>query len=161
MSAVFSTCGKYRHRLDREIQAEGKVALFVGVNPSTAGAEAEDQTTGKWRGFSLRNFIRRYIVVNPFDYCSTDVRQLAKVSAPISADNLVHIMAAIAEADILIPCWGSRDKLPKELRHHLIRMKNTLFESGKPVLIFGLTKSGDPMHPLMLGYDTQLTPWTP
>lgn len=160
MSAVFSPCGKYRHRLDREIQPEGVVALYVGVNPSTAGADEDDQTTGKWCGFSLRNGIRRYIVVNPFDYCAKDVKELAAVNEPASAENIGHIMAAIAESDILIPCWGSRDKLPKQLRHHLTRLKLTLFAAHKPIRIFGLTKSGDPMHPLMLGYSTPLIEWT-
>ena len=31
--------------------------------------------------------------------------------------------------------------------------------SGKPLLCFGLTKSRDPKHPLMLGYDTPLIEW--
>jgi hypothetical protein len=31
--------------------------------------------------------------------------------------------------------------------------------SGKPVKHFGLTQSGDPKHPLMLGYDTKLIEW--
>jgi hypothetical protein len=36
-----------------------------------------------------------------------------------------------------------------------------LLNSGKPVKVFGLTASGDPKHPLMLGYDTQLVEWRP
>lgn len=141
------------------MQPVGIRALFVGVNPSKAGAEVEDQTTSKWRGFSLRNGIREYDAVNPFGLCATDVRELAGASDPVGPDNLTHVMAAIADADLVVPCWGSRAKLPRELRLYLARMKRTIFESGKPIRIFGLTKSGDPMHPLMLGYDTPLIEW--
>lgn len=159
MSAIFSACGAYRYRLGRIVQAAGIRALFIGVNPSKAGADVEDATTGKWRGFSLRNGIREYDAVNPFAFCATDVGELACASDPVGPDNIAHIMAAIANADVIIPCWGSRDKLPKQLRHHLTRLKLTIFAAGKPVRIFGLTKSGDPKHPLMLGYDTPLIEW--
>jgi hypothetical protein len=158
-SALFSACGAYRHWLYREVQPEGITAVFVGINPSTAGADEEDQTTGKWRGFSLRNGIREYYAVNPLDFCATDVRELAKVSKPVSADNIIYLREIISRADLLIPCWGNSSKLPKDLRHHLVRMKIMLRDSGKPIRIFGLTKSGDPMHPLMLGYDTPLVEW--
>lgn len=36
-----------------------------------------------------------------------------------------------------------------------------LLASGKPVMHFGLTKAGDPKHPLMLGYDTPLQAYEP
>ncbi len=31
-----------------------------------------------------------------------------------------------------------------------------LWSSGKPVMVFGFTKGGDPLHPQMLGYDRRL-----
>jgi hypothetical protein len=157
--ALISACGTYRHWLYREVQPTGITAVFVGINPSTAGPKEEDQTTGKWRGFSLRNGIRDYYALNPFDFRATDVRELARVGAPVSADNEIHIREIISRADLLIPCWGNSAKLPKQLRYHLVRMKIMLRDSGKPIKIFGLTKSGDPMHPLMLGYDTPLVEW--
>lgn len=157
--ALISGCGTYRHWLYREVQPTGIVAVFVGVNPSTAGPKEEDQTTGKWRGFSLRNGIREYYAVNPFDFRHPDVRELAKVSAPISAENEHWIREIMGRADLIVPCWGNSEKVPKQLRYHFARMRTLIRESGKPVKIFGLTKSGDPMHPLMLGYDTQLVEW--
>jgi len=159
MSAIFSPCGTWRWRLEREIQAAGVVFAFFGVNPSRAGAEVEDQTTMKWRGFTLRNGGRRYIAGNPFAYCATDVRELAAATDPVGPNNALHLRQIIADADILVPCWGSRAKLPKHLRHHLDQLAATLCASGKPVKVFGLTTSGDPMHPLMLGYSTPLIDW--
>lgn len=161
MSAIISDCGRYRWRLERELAEHGNVIAFFGVNPSTAGPEIEDQTTMKWRGFALANGARRYIAGNPFALRATDVKELAKASDPVGSENARHLREIIADADVLVPCWGSRTKLPPILRHHLDALARLLWDSGKPVKNFGLTKSGDPMHPLMLGYKTPLCEWLP
>ena len=158
-SAVFSPDRRYRYRLDRDVQDGGVIAAFFGVNGSTAGEDEEDQTTMKWRCFSLSNGSRRYIAANPFAYCATDVRELAGAADPVGPDNAQHLAAIIAEADVLVPCWGDRFKVPRQLRVHFDRLTDQLFATGKPVLTFGLTKGGDPRHPLMLGYETPLVPW--
>lgn len=160
LSAVISPCGLYRYRLDRSIQLSGNVTAYFGVNPSTADAVAEDQTTRKWRGFSLRNDCRRYIVGNLFALRSTDVRGLAAAEDPIGPANDQYLEQIIAEADVLVPCWGSAGKVPARLRPRLEHMKQLLASSGKPVRIFGLTKSGDPLHPLTLAYRTPLQSWS-
>lgn len=160
MTAVISQCGLYRYRLDRDVQAEGKVFAFFGVNPSTADADLDDATVRKWRGFTLRNGGRKFIVGNVFSFRATDVKVLRKTLITMGPDHRRHLEAIIQEADILVPCWGSSDKLDYG---HVLYMRNLmiqLLESGKPVLHFGLTKSGEPKHPLMLGYDTPLLPWT-
>lgn len=158
-TAVISECGTYRYRLDRHVQAEGLVFAYFGVNGATATGEEEDQTTKKWLGFTMRNGGRRYIAANPFGYRATDVRELAKASDPVGPENARYLREIIAKADVLVPCWGSRVKIPPRLRGHLWELKDLLFASGKPVKTFGFTLSGDPKHPLMLGYDTPLTDW--
>lgn len=160
MNAVLSPCGTYRYRLDREIdQFWGVVFGFFGINPSTAHASEDDATIRKWRGFTTRNNGSRFIVGNPFALRSTDVDFLWDHPDPVGPDNQRYLAEIIAEAHILVPCWGNRSKVPPELRHHFDLLLKQLRDSGKPVRIFGLTKSGDPLHPLMLGYDTPLLPW--
>jgi hypothetical protein len=159
-SAVISPCETWRYRLDREVQAEGLVFAYFGVNGSTAGPVEEDQTTKKWRGFTLRNDGRRYIAANPFAFRAKDVRRLAEVADPVGPENARYLADIIAEADILVPCWGDRNKVPARLWPHIDALRAQIFASGKPVKIFGLTAGGDPKHPLMLGYDTPLVPWS-
>lgn len=159
MSAIFSPCGLFRYRLDRQVQLAGHVFAFFGVNPSTAGAEIEDQTTMKWRGFAQRNGARVYIAGNPFAFRATDVRALAAADDPVGPENDAYLRQIIRDADILVPCWGNRAKLPPALRPNLDALADLLRGSGKPVKVFGLTRGGDPLHPLMLGYRTQLVPW--
>lgn len=165
MSAIISPCGLYRYRLEREVQAEGKVFAFFGINPSTADANQDDATVRKWRGFTQRNGGRRFIVGNVFSYRATDVRELAALTVDVASgpDQLKHIMSIISDADVLVPCWGNSAKVPAQHRDVAASLLNVLLsvgrDLGKPVLNFGLTASGDPKHPLMLGYDTPLIPW--
>jgi len=157
MSAILSTCGTYRYRLDRRIADTGPVYAFFGVNPSTADASIDDATVRKWRGFVTRWGGSRFIVGNIFAYRATDVKELAHAADPIGPDNFTCMMQIGFEADIIVPCWGNRDKLPKSLRHKCDWALDVLHGFGKPVMSFGLSQGGDPLHPLMLGYDTPLS----
>lgn len=168
-SAVLSDCGLYRFRLEREVQVDGKVFAFFGINPSTADATLDDATVRKWRGFTLRNGGRRFIVGNVFCYRATDPREVGFSNdkrtyvngLPTPSHhlaNLEHIRQIIADADVLVPCWGNTTKVSKAIRYCFAELLDVLLASGKPVLHFGMTKGGDPMHPLMLGYHTQLMP---
>ena len=156
MSAVISECGKYRYRLERSIAESGPVYAFFGVNPSTADAELDDATVRKWKGFVSRWGGSRFIVGNVFAYRATDVRELARVHDPIGRQCNDHIRDMIGEADILVPCWGNVTKVPRDIRPNFRWLLRKLHDSGKPVMSFGLSKEGHPMHPLMLGYETKL-----
>jgi hypothetical protein len=158
-SAIFSPCCTWRYLLYREVQSAGPLFLFSGVNGSKAGEAEEDQTTMKWRGFVLRNGGRGYLAINPFAKTATDVRELATAADPIGPENDRYIAEALAKADILVPCWGNRSKVPDRLRHRFDWLLGQMRATGKPIKTFGLTNSGDPKHPLMLGYDTPLVDW--
>lgn len=168
MSAVISDCGLYRYRLDRQvggdldglINDEPKVFAYFGVNPSTADATVDDQTVAKWIGFTRRNGGSRFIVGNLFAYRATDVSVLSTVSDPVGPKNMQHLEEIVAEADVLVPCFGRRSKMPKSLLGQIDVLVGILHNSGKPVLCFGLNADGSPRHPQMLGYDTELVPWT-
>lgn len=159
MSAVISDDGMYRYRLEREVQMSGVVFAYFGVNGSTATATENDQTVRKWIGFTKVNDGRRFIVGNAFGFRATDVNALASAVDPVGPDNDAHLAEIILDADILVPCWGSREKLPPKLRARFDRMRDLIFASGKPVKTWGFSKSGDPLHPLMLGYATPLVDW--
>lgn len=133
MSAVFNPCGLFRYRLERQVQLAGVV-------------------------FAQRNGARAYIAGNPFAFRATDVRALAAAADPVGPENDAHIAAIIRDADVLVPCWGNRAKLPPSLRPRLDALADMLHASGKPVRVFGFT-GGDPLHPLMLGYATPLVDW--
>ncbi|MGH8159296.1 MAG: DUF1643 domain-containing protein [Rhodanobacter sp.] len=158
-SAVISPCGTWRYRLDRDVQHEGIVIAYFGINGSTATADTDDHTVRKWIGFTSRNGGRRFIVGNPFAFRARHVSALALAPDPVGPDNDHHLRQITAEADLLVPCWGRRDKVPANLRHQFDSLTALILQSGKPVRIFGLTADGDPLHPLTLGYDRDLIAW--
>ena len=159
MSAVISPCGTYRYRLDRQVGMAGPVYAYFGINGSTATATDNDHTVRKWIGFTERLGGSRFIVGNCFGYRAKKVTQLALAPDPYGPDNDRYLSEIIAEADILVPCWGSRAKVPARLRDAFDALMQRLCASGKPVMTFGLTGQGDPLHPLMLGYSTPLVEW--
>ena len=149
MSAVISDCGRYRYRLERttpRLGLESKLVVFIGVNPSTADATVDDATVRKWRGFALRWGYTHFVVGNLFAYRATDVKALATVPNPVGERNDDHLRAMLRDADTLVPCWGDRGKLPKQLHARIDRMWDLIAESGAPVHALGITKGGDPKH---------------
>ncbi|ANN80611.1 hypothetical protein BAU07_19050 [Bordetella flabilis] len=161
MSAILSPCGTYRYRLERTVGMVGPVYAFFGINPSTADASMDDATVRKWIGFTKRWGASRFIVGNVWPLRATDVRLLARSTRwrDIGLENERHILAMAAEADVLVPCWGDRKKVPRAMHNEIDELLSLLRGTRKPIMHFGLTASGDPKHPLMLAYDTPLIPW--
>jgi hypothetical protein len=160
MSAVFvGDANEYRVRLDRKIADSGIVVALCGVNPSIAGAKTDDQTIRKDVGFGQRLGWSRIIKVNKFSHVATDVAQLAKVNDPVGSFNDEYLAAAFAEADLIVPCWGSLGKLPPRLRDRWREVLDLMVASQKPVLCFGTCADGHPRHTLTLPYSTPLEAW--
>lgn len=160
MSAVISPCERYRYLLYRRV-GSGGVVVFVGVNPSTADATVDDATIRKCRGFASRWGFGMFFMVNLCAYRATDVRELARVDDPVGPDTDRHLREAFAGADLIVPAWGARGKLPLSLEWRVDRVRELLRESGKPCKVLGLLKHGDPRHPLMPAYSTPLKDWQP
>jgi len=171
VSAILSPLGLHRYRLERDIQSNpdlwpaaggtfcgGLTIAFFGINPSTADATINDPTVRKWIGFCERWGARRFIVGNAFAWRSKAVRDLSQQPDAIGPDNDYHLTAIARDADLLVPCWGSRDKLPGWMQPRLGDVLDLLRASGKPLMCFGTTAGGDPLHPLYLPYHTPLRP---
>lgn len=163
--ALFSRDGVHRLRLDRTIHIEGpympRRVVFIGVNPSVAGDENDDPTVRKLAGFCQRWRYSDFTVVNVFSRVATRVKDLAAPRlVALSPRAREHMIQALTEADLIIPMWGSRHKLPKALHADLDWTAALLRDQYRSkVEVFGITASGDPVHPLMLSYTTPLRPW--
>lgn len=156
MTAIFSRCGKYRYRLDRQVQESGIVIAFFGINPSKANDIENDPTVKKWLVFAKKNNARKFIVGNIFSTVTPYVHELPENINSIDDDNELHLDSIISEADVLVPCWGTREKVPTILHPYFDMIMDKLKKSQKPIFCFGLTKSGDPKHVGRLSYETEL-----
>jgi len=155
-SIIISDCGRYRYCLTREVAASGPVFAFFGAYPSVADVEAGDAATRKKIGFTRRWGGSRCVVGSVFAFRTTNISALGKCADPFGPYNVVELDNIIRYADVLVPCWGTRSKLPERLRPRVAWLSGVLLTSGKPVKCLGVTRSGDPCHPLMTGYDTPL-----
>lgn len=160
MSAILSSCGGYRLRLERDLEQPGPTVAIFGVNPSTADATINDQTIRKDMGFGRKLGWGRIIKGNKFAYRATDVRELAKAFDPIGADNDKHIEQIMRDADKHVMAWGPLTKLPKRLRRRWLEVLMIADRVGCPLYCFGTANDGQPRHTLMLAYETPLTVWS-
>lgn len=155
--AVFSTCRKYRYRLWRDWdQADDRTALFVMLNPSTADEDTDDQTIRKCVGFAKHYSCSRIEVVNVFPLIATDPGELksADVFGPGGPSrNLAFIGNVLEHRSVLLAlaAWGNLAAEAPQLAP--IR---ALLTKRLPVMALGLTKDGNPRHPVRLAYDTPL-----
>lgn len=164
-AAVISDCGRYRYRLGREWNPDLPKVCFVMVNPSKADAVRPDPTITRCIGFA-RSWggaeggpFGGIDVVNLFALRSTDVTELKRASARgedvIGPLNDQAITEAAAFAGLVVCAWGVKAKIPKR---HVARPWHVTHKVLKGFSLFclGLTKCGQPGHPLMLAGVTPL-----
>lgn len=158
--ATFSLCGKYRYHLWR-VWGTGRRLVFCMLNPSTAGADVNDQTTLKLNGFTSNFGFDGYHVINPYAYCATDPKDLKRAGYLVGPDNdatidMVGRMAA--EGDWPVVCgWGANARgmsRPAEVMR-------ILRAAGAKTFALAFTADGLPRHPLMLPYSSTLQPFNP
>jgi len=167
MSAVISSCGQYRYRLERytgiaisEMSSFGRrspAAVFLMANPSTADAENDDATIRKCVGFAKRWDCGRLVVVNVMAGRSTDPAGLLAMDDPFGPENDAYLKAALADNQKIICAWGNA--IVPKLRGNIKRALASV--SGATLYCLGRCKDGSPRHPLMLAYSTPLEIYEP
>ena len=121
MSAILSSCRKFRYRLTRDVNKSGKVTIaYFGINPSTADEKKDDPTVRRWRGFTERNNGVKFIIGNVFAFRATDVGELARAEDPVGPENMLHIDGIISEAPVLM---NLRCRVVIQISPHLMRRR--------------------------------------
>lgn len=153
--AVYSECEAYRYALTRVWDAGGRKALFVMLNPSTATEIQNDPTVERCERRARTLGFGAFRVVNIFAYRATDPRVMRAQVDAIGPGNDRAIAEAAAWADQIICAWGGHGT-------HLGRgaeVTALLRATDIPLFHLGLTKAGEPKHPLYLGYTVQPQLW--
>jgi hypothetical protein len=149
-SAVLSPCRRYRYALYRR-WAVGPQALWVMLNPSTADESLDDPTIRRCIGFSKAWGYGGLAVGNLFALRATDPQSLYRDPDPVGPQNDVRLYNLIRESDLVIAAWGNHGAY--QGRGIIVRT----FCQGWQVL--GLTKEGQPRHPLYLAAATRPIRW--
>lgn len=161
-AAVISDSTRYRYTLSRR-WADGPVAAFVMLNPSTADACTDDATVRKCKGFAKRWGCDALLVLNLFAFRATRPRDLIAAAAAgddvVGPSNLVYLshLRDLDDLGPVVAAWGN-NALHPALVDAGQRSMARLSEAVPRVEHLGLTKRKQPRHPLYVSYDTELQP---
>lgn len=156
-TAVLSSDGQYRYLLERLWGADGRVPLWIMLNPSTADASVDDPTIRRVMAFSKRWGYDGAAVVNLFAVRATDPALLPAMKARgrdiVGPDNDAAIQTALAKKPpVVIAAWGARAEQVSAGRGK--KVLGFAMAEGLIVQSLGVTRKGDPLHPLYLRSDT-------
>lgn len=151
--AVYSDCQQYRYTLTRVWNGSGRKISFVMLNPSTATEVQNDPTVERCERRARAMGFGAFRVVNIFAFRATDPRDMRAARDPIGPENDAAITAAAEWADMILCAWGAHGV-------HLSRGAQVLqMLRAMPLYHLGLTKSGDPKHPLYISYTQKPELW--
>lgn len=153
--AVYSDCERYRYLLTRIWNPDGRRALFIMLNPSTATEVQNDPTVERCERRARALGFGAFRVTNIFAFRATDPKVMRATADPVGPENDAAILQSLPWADQVICAWGAHGA-------HLGRgpaVEALLRQAGVPLWHLGLTQAGAPKHPLYIGYDRQPEPW--
>ena len=158
--AVFNEARTHRYLLERRWR-EGKPLTWVMLNPSTAGAFADDPTIKRCIRFAQRDGYAGIQVVNLFALRATDPRELQAHPDPVGPCN-DRMLAEATLGAAVVAAWGTHQG-PGD-RGHVVAAR--LARTGLAMVCLGATKAGHPVHPLARGRarvpdDAPFVPWRP
>jgi hypothetical protein len=149
--ATFSECGRYRPLLSRDWTPQGETSrsiLWLGMNPSTACAQASDPTINREMTFSKDWGFTRYIKGNMLDYRATNPKDLPlDPNVACSSDNLPAILSVLDDVEKVILAYG---KLHARYQSKVREVIEALRDAGATLECLGLNQDGSAKHPLYL-----------
>lgn len=150
--AIFDSTGQYRYQLWRSWNSEPIVG-FVMLNPNQADAVSDDPTIRRCIGFAKAWEFGGIEVVNLFAYRAKTPQLLKQAVKPIGEENDHYLSTLPERVDLIVLAWGNWGKLWNRDRTVLALLRS------QPVYSLGITKLGQPRHPLYLRQDSDRIPF--
>ncbi len=158
---LFSECGSYRWILKRDLLSGEKSVVFIGLNPSKANSSNNDRTLIRIINFSARWNYKNIYIINLFGLISKSPIQLSKSSDPVGEKNDLITLKSLEFWRENINCdlwlgWGDNGQLHGrnyevlKLIKNFSNLKSKENNYSKRVLSLGLSKKGNPRHPLYM-----------
>lgn len=145
--AEFSPCRKYRYALWRRwADGNGKLVMFIGLNPSTADELKNDPTIRRCIRFAKEWGYSGILMMNAYSFRATDPKVMKAEAEPVGAGNDQAFRERHPEAGLIIAAWGGHCEKARalELQHVL---------TGREIHCLGINANGSPKHPLYLRAD--------
>lgn len=153
--AALSQCERYRYQLGRTWGDDTAPHLpFVMLNPSTADAAQDDPTIRRCIGFAKDLGYSGLIVVNLYAWRATQPADLWKTDDPVGPGNDSWLFETFQRDRLVIAAWGGNAR--PERVELVTRMARAC---GARLHALGVTKDGQPRHPLYLPKSARPEPW--
>jgi len=166
---LFSECRSYRWILKRELLSGKKTVVFIGLNPSKANSSNNDRTLVRIINFCSRWNYKNIYIINLFGLISKSPSLLSKSLDPVGNHNNLITLKVLEFWSENINCdlwlgWGDKGQLNGRDLKVLEIIKNlSNFKSNenysKRILSLGLSKKGNPLHPLYMPNESFLRPF--
>ena len=154
-NAIISVCGQFRYALTRR-WGSGPSALFIMLNPSTAGASVDDPTIRRCIAFAKREGCGGFQVENLYGFRATNPEHMfSQGDAAIGETDRFILLAAANVSGPLICAWGADKRAKQRAQHVTAHLK----ACGATPLCLGRTKDGSPRHPLYVKGDAPIVPF--
>lgn len=152
MSAVISSCGKYRYWLSREGDPSMRPVAFVMLNPSTADADLDDATIRRCRTFAQG---APFVVANLYAFRATKPADMFAAEFHNWPNNFRYLVDVAEGGYKIIAAWGTLAR-PREV-NEFVGICNAF---DAPIYCLGTTTGGQPRHPLYVRSDQPIVPWS-
>ncbi len=144
---------RYRYWLETTLSDEGNHAcLFLMLNPSAADEVNSDPTVSACKRFAKNWGYGKLRVCNLFALRSPYPKVMKDSHEPVGTGNDEWILKNARDSDVIVCAWGNDGKYLNR-NADVLRMLHHARLSGK-MRHLGLTKLGEPRHPLRLRANT-------
>lgn len=141
--------------LTRTWDPQGRKALFIMLNPSTATEVQNDPTVERCERRARTLGFGAFRVTNIFAWRDTDPRNMRAAKDPTGPENDAVIAQSCGWADKIICAWGAHG----DHQNRGFEVTKILEKTGQSLFHLGLTKAGHPKHPLYIAYARAPEPW--
>lgn len=138
--------------------------VVIGVNPSDAGGDEDDNTSAKCITFARREGANGLVMVNLHPAITPEPAELASILLPYGANerHWEAVDGALSESAVAyVAAWGNPPRGLSSYRDRVAQVKRIAADVGVQLMCFGTNGDGSPKHPLYLAASTPLEPWWP
>jgi len=155
IDAVFSEDRVYRFSWTCE-WGRGPHLCVVMCNPSMANEKYPDPTITRVLGFARDHQFEGIEVVNLYALVSTNPDGLFTHEHPVGKGNTSAIEQAARKHKTILCAWGAHPLIRERARFVVDLLRKI---KGVKLYHLGITKDGQPRHPLYVPASTPLTEW--
>ena len=128
---------------------------FVGINPSVATKEKNDNTITIVENIAMQQGYDGYVMLNIYPVRATKLDNSfpRERDESIASNNLQSIECRIKSDDIIIAAWGTQILVRPFFIDSLIEINDVIKREKAKWLCLSKTKDGHPHHPTRLAYN--------